>query len=54
LIFERVRDTNVICKRDNPELSVWWDGCGQANCLQGNEGYAKGRRLLGAELRVLE
>lgn len=50
LLFERVPDTTLICRRDNPDLSVWWDGCGEANCAAGNAGYEIGRRLLADEL----
>lgn len=50
LIFDRVPSTAPICHRDNPPLSVWWDGCGESNLVQGNEGYEKGRELLQAEL----
>jgi len=50
LLFARVADTTAVCRRDNPELSVWWDGCGAANCAQGNPGYEVGRRLLMDEL----
>jgi hypothetical protein len=50
LLLERVPTTQGICRRDNPELSVWWDGCGQANRSAGNQGYAKGRELLLREL----
>ena len=51
LIFDRVASTAAICQRDNPALSVWWDGCGESNLRQGNEGYARGRELLARELR---
>jgi len=50
LLFTRVPDTTAVCRRDNPGLSVWWDGCGVANCTQGNPGYDVGRRMLMAEL----
>lgn len=50
LIFERVPSTQAICRRDNPPLSVWWDGCGEANRDAGNVGYAKGREMLSREL----
>lgn len=50
LIFSRVPDTLSICKRDNTQLSVWWDGCGKANCDAGNPGYDKGRQMLAREL----
>ena len=47
LIFERIPTTQDICKRDgNHSPSVWWDGCGEANCEKGNENYEKGRREL--------
>lgn len=50
LLFDRVPDTRDICRRDNPPLSVWWDGCGEANCDAGNDGYRVGRSLLMNEL----
>jgi hypothetical protein len=44
LIFERIPNTQDICKREgNYSPSVWWDGCGEANCEKGNENYEKGR-----------
>jgi hypothetical protein len=47
LIFERIPNTQDICKREgNHSPSVWWDGCGEANCEKGNEGYEKGRKEL--------
>ncbi|MEN6641605.1 MAG: hypothetical protein ABFE08_04070 [Armatimonadia bacterium] len=52
LIFERVPDTQGICRRDNPSLSVWWDGCGEANREAGNAGYARGREMLSRELNL--
>jgi hypothetical protein len=45
-IFAVMPTTAEVCARDNPPLSVWWDGCGEANCSAGNAGYDKGRRLL--------
>jgi hypothetical protein len=50
LLLERVPTTQDICRRDNPDLSVWWDGCGQANRKAGNAGYAKGREMLLREM----
>lgn len=50
LLFARVPDTSPICRRDNPDLSVWWDDCGAANCTGGNLGYESGRSLLMDEL----
>jgi len=50
LLLARVPSTQGICRRDNPDLSVWWDGCGQANRVGGNAGYARGRELLLREL----
>jgi hypothetical protein len=50
LLLERLPTTQPICRRDSPDLSVWWDGCGQANCAQGNPGYARGRERLLREL----
>ena len=52
LLFTRVPDTSPICRRCNPGLSVWWDGCGEANCLGGNAGYVAGRKLLCDELHL--
>jgi hypothetical protein len=47
LIFERIPTTQNICKRENNHTpSVWWDGCGEANCEKGNENYEKGREEL--------
>lgn len=46
LLFDHVPDTSPVCRRDNPPLSVWWDGCGEANCAAGNDGYSVGRSLL--------
>jgi hypothetical protein len=44
LIFERIQTTQDICKREGSHSpSVWWDGCGEANCEKGNESYEKGR-----------
>jgi hypothetical protein len=51
LIFDRVPSTSDLCRRDNPALSVWWDGCGVANQDRGNEGYGRGREMLLRELR---
>lgn len=50
LLLNRVATTQDICRRDNPDLSVWWDGCGNANRSAGNPGYAKGREMLLREL----
>lgn len=50
LLFTRVPDTSAICRRDQGELSVWWDGCGVANRAAGNAGYTRGRQLLSEEL----
>ncbi|MCE5240120.1 hypothetical protein LLH23_16790 [bacterium] len=50
LLFSRVPSTMAVCRRESPELSVWWDGCGVANCTAGNAGYEAGRKLLMAEL----
>lgn len=50
-ILDRVPSTQAICRRDSPHLSVWRDGCGEANRAEGNPGYAHGRELLLAELR---
>jgi len=50
LLLARVPTTQDICRRDNPDLSVWWDGCGHANRSAGNAGYAKGRERLWREL----
>lgn len=52
LLFTRVPDTSAVCRRASPELSVWWDGCGQSNCAQGNDGYAAGRRALMDQLQL--
>lgn len=52
LLFVRVPDTSPICRRDSPSLSVWWDGCGEANCSAGNARYASGRALLSEELQL--
>ena len=47
LIFERIPTTQDICRRDGSlSPSVWWDGCGESNCAQGNVNYEKGRREL--------
>jgi hypothetical protein len=44
LIFERIHTTQDICAREGScSTSVWWDGCGEKNVTEGNEGYAKGR-----------
>jgi hypothetical protein len=52
LLFARVPNTMAVCRRDNPDLSVWWDGCGVANCTAGNVGYGVGRQLLMDELHL--
>jgi len=49
LLFERLPTTQPICRRDSPALSVWWDGCGDANRAAGNAGYTKGREFLQQE-----
>jgi hypothetical protein len=46
LLFERIPTTQPVCRRDSPSLSVWWDGCGEANRTAGNTGYDKGRERL--------
>jgi len=47
LIFEKIPTTQGICKREgNPCPSVWWDGCGERNCKEGDPNYAKGRKML--------
>ena len=47
LIFRRVPSTQDICKRQGNHFpSVWWSGCGEANCEKGNESYVKGRKEL--------
>lgn len=53
LIFERIPTTQDICKREgNHSPSVWWDGCGEANCEHGNEDYARARMELGQKLGI--
>ncbi len=44
LIFERIPDTLGICRFDNPDPSVWRDGCGSME--HSNESYDKGRKAL--------
>ena len=39
------------CRRHSARPSVWWDGCGERNCREGNPGYERGRALLTDELR---
>jgi len=51
LIFERIPTTQDICRREGSlSPSVWWDGCGESNCAQGNANYERGRRELMARL----
>jgi hypothetical protein len=52
LLFSRVPHTGPVCRRDQPELSVWWDGCGESNRTAGNSGYERGRELLAEELQL--
>ena len=48
LLLDRVPLTTLVCARDNPGLSVWWDNCGARDHAdaQGNANYRKGREEL--------
>ena len=47
LLFERIPSTLLTCRFDNPDPSVWYDGC--AARTTNSENYEKGREMLALE-----